>query len=181
MTPPSPAADTPTTATRPFVYIADTPITPSNAERFWTHVDKTGDCWLWTASVDRKGYGQVRVGGTRGRLMRAHRVSYLLVMGRIPDLFACHRCDNPACVRPSHLFFGTALDNVRDMDAKGRRRTVAVRGEAHSNAKLTLNEVRAIRDAISNGEPQRSIANRFSVSPATVNHINTGRLWGHAS
>jgi hypothetical protein len=166
---------------KPLVYVADTPITPRNAKRFWTHVDRTGECWLWTASLDGKGYGQFRVGGNRGRMMRAHRVAYLLVMRCIPDLLACHRCDNRQCVRPSHLFFGTDLDNVRDMDAKGRRRTVTARGEAHANAKLTLEQVQAIKDAICGGETQRSIADRFGVSLSTVNHINTGRRWSYAS
>lgn len=100
--------------------------TPSE-DRFWAKVDKSGDCWVWTASVfrERLGYGKFQTGSNRGesRVAYAHRVSWELHFGPIPNgLFVCHHCDNPPCVRPDHLFLGTAADNVRDMDRKGRDR-----------------------------------------------------------
>lgn len=88
--------------------------------RFWEKVDKRGpdDCWLWTGSADRDGYGRQRV-GNRPRL--AHRVSYALEHGDIPKgLLILHRCDTPACVNPAHLRAGTQQENMAERDAKGR-------------------------------------------------------------
>lgn len=90
-------------------------------ERFWRKVDKSAGpegCWPWTGSRHGFGYGFVSAGGKR---RGAHRVSWELANGPIPDgLSVCHRCDNPPCVNPAHLFLGTVGDNTRDMMAKGR-------------------------------------------------------------
>lgn len=89
----------------------------TNEERFWAKVNKTDGCWLWTASAWR-GYG---IFWADGRRWKAPRYSWALVNGPIPSgLMVCHRCDNPPCVRPSHLFIGTMSDNIRDAYAKGR-------------------------------------------------------------
>jgi hypothetical protein len=89
------------------------------ADRFWSKVDQSGDCWIWTATRSGKGYGQF---GVDGRLVIAHRWAYEAERGSIPPgLFVCHRCDVPACVRPDHLFLGTAKENSEDMVRKGRQ------------------------------------------------------------
>jgi len=89
--------------------------------RFWSKVTKGAGCWEWTASTDHKGYGKLAEGGRQGRTLSAHRVSYELNVGPIPDgLLVLHRCDNPPCVRPDHLFVGTHTDNAQDMAKKGR-------------------------------------------------------------
>ena len=93
----------------------------SVAERFWSKVRRTDGCWLWTASVSKAGgYGLLRVNGAT---RTTHRISWEIAYGPIPvGLSVLHRCDVPACVRPSHLFLGTQQDNLRDMHSKGRGR-----------------------------------------------------------
>jgi len=86
---------------------------------YWAKVDKSSDCWLWTASLVC-GYGSFRF---NGRTHRAHRLSWILQHGAIPSgKHVLHKCDTPACVNPSHLFLGGQLENMRDMVAKGRWR-----------------------------------------------------------
>lgn len=93
-------------------------ITQEIIESFWSKVDKTETCWLWTKSKYRHGYGCFCAMGTRHK---AHRVSYEIAYGKIKDgLFVCHKCDNPSCVNPDHLFLGTHKDNALDMVNKGR-------------------------------------------------------------
>jgi hypothetical protein len=102
-----------------------TPVRPLE-DRFWEKVDKSGDCWLWTGARDQHGYGSLSVaheGRERRRSVpvKASRVSWQIHNGPIPaGMWVLHRCDNPPCVRPDHLFLGTQLDNMRDASAKGR-------------------------------------------------------------
>ena len=87
-------------------------------DRFGTKVQSGSGCWEWTGTRTKRGYGQL---GVSGKTKWAHRVSWEINNGPIPDgLFVCHHCDNPPCVRPSHLFLGTHQDNMRDMAEKGR-------------------------------------------------------------
>ena len=91
------------------------------AIRFWRHVDKSGNCWIWTASRYPNGYGVFGI--SRKSLMSAHRYSWTLANGEIPPgICVLHRCDVRTCVRPDHLFLGTQQDNLADMTEKGRRR-----------------------------------------------------------
>lgn len=162
-------------------------LTQKDVERFWEKVDKTQACWNWTASTDRKGYGQImfhRAG--KHHLRRAHRVAYEMLYGPLPDLpgvhGACvlHRCDNPKCVNPEHLFVGTSDDNVKDMDAKGRRKVGVRFGSDHPRSVLDEDKVREIaRLHYDEGISQKSLATMFGVCHSTINHIFTGRLWAH--
>ena len=86
-------------------------------DKFWSKVDKVGECWEWQGSMTSTGYGDFRANGVR---MRAHRMSWTLYYGAKPKKFICHTCDNPKCVKPDHLFEGTAKDNSQDMVKKGR-------------------------------------------------------------
>lgn len=97
-------------------------------QNWWSKVDKPDDaCWPWNAGTDDDGYGKfaVGLGGHRQRHIRAHRFAYETFVGLIPDgMVVCHRCDNPPCVRPDHLFLGTPLDNNADKVSKGRHARV---------------------------------------------------------
>lgn len=94
------------------------------ANRFWSKVDKSGECWTWMRSTHRGGYGSFTVFRDGSfKKVRAPRMAYELTHGTIdPSLVICHKCDNPRCVRPDHLLLGTQDDNLKDMSAKGRGR-----------------------------------------------------------
>lgn len=142
-------------------------------ERFWEKVHKTDGCWLWTASLDNHGYGQIQRSREQHPI-RAHIYSYELHYGSIPaGLCVCHRCDIPACIRPDHLFLGTHTDNLKDSASKGRMH----RGERTGNAKLTNKEVIEIKSLLANHVPQKVIAKKFKVSHANICAINTGYSW----
>jgi HNH endonuclease len=90
------------------------------AETFWEKVDKSGECWVWTRNSDKNGYGLVR---WHGKYVKAHRLAYRLATGVDPaGMYVCHKCDNPPCVRPDHLFLGDNQINQKDSVEKGRNR-----------------------------------------------------------
>lgn len=140
------------------------------SEKFWRKVNKKSgkECWEWTASKFRRGYGQLSHGQKN---LKAHRVSYVLHFGNIPDgKLVCHRCDNPSCVNPEHLFLGSQFDNVKDQIAKGRRHDV--RGEKNGMAKLTEKEVNKIRKEYKLGKvSQYFLAAKFGVSQGHISEI----------
>lgn len=142
--------------------------------RFEQYFDRreSDECWPWKAGRSSTGYGKFSV---NGRATPAHRVSYTLYKGSIPDgLLIRHTCDNKPCVNPNHLLTGTSLDNSRD----AVERNLIPRGEAQGRAKLTLRQVEEIR-AILRGphESNRAIGARFGVSKATIQRISAGRMW----
>lgn len=142
---------------------------------FFDKVNKTNGCWLWTASRNGDGYGMMVF---RGRGRGAHRVSWVLHYGEIPDgLRVLHKCDNPPCVNPEHLFLGTQLDNVRDCMAKNRDRKNPRKGASHPNAKLTENDVWEIRRMLSHGLMHKTIAQKFGLRRQSIGDIANGRNW----
>lgn len=150
-------------------------------KRFWAKVERRGptDCWPWRGSVKKNGYGQI--GGEpegsilRGKKLYAHRVAYKLARGPIPNgLHVLHRCDNPACANPAHLFLGTHQDNMADMVAKRRH----VHGDRQPNRKLDQHRVRAIRWlALHDPAPHHVLAHEFSVSASNVDFIVRRLTW----
>jgi hypothetical protein len=135
------------------------------ADRFWSHVEKLADndaCWLWRASMGRGGYGQITVHLATGkRPVLAHRISWELAHGPVPGtLWVLHRCDNPRCVNPAHLFLGTAADNAADMAIKRR-----------STARIPDEVVRLVRRARDEGISQPEVARRYGVSEPWVNAV----------
>lgn len=136
-------------------------------------IDLQTGCWLWTGARLAQGYGLIK--RKDGAQLRAHRVAYALAYGPIPDgLQVCHRCDNPRCVRPGHLFLGTAQDNANDMVAKGS--SARLNGERNGAARLSQQDVEAIRsDASTYGQ----LAKRFGVSPSAIGFIKRRQRWTH--
>jgi hypothetical protein len=142
---------------------------------FWAKVDRSGECWDWTAALDIGGYGVFNIGA---RMARAHRVSWVLENGPLPEgSTVLHRCDNRRCVRPKHLYLGTMRENVADMDARGRRGHgwhPTRKGQEHQAARLSDETVAAIRAAMAAGGKQRHVAARFGVSHTYVGMLVRG-------
>lgn len=135
-------------------------------KRFWDKVEVKGpdDCWEWQAALNNKGYGSFRV---EGAIHPAHRASYLLNVGEIPEgMVVRHKCDNRACVNPAHLELGTPTDNNRDMVNRGRR-----------EYKLTIDQVRTIRKRLAEGVLGKQLAEEYGVSFGLISHIKNNRTW----
>jgi hypothetical protein len=149
-------------------------ITEKDKERFLSKVDRTGECWEWMASRDCDGYGRFSI---RHKMYKANRVAFFIEKGPIPDgMCVCHYCDNPSCVRPSHLFAGTISDNMIDMHRKGRKPEF---GEHNGHAKLSTSDVLKIRQLAAIGKSSYAIAVGFPVSPTTIQYIVRRELWKH--
>lgn len=146
----------------------------SKEERFWLKkVDKSGDCWVWTGTRDKFGYGRFFL--TAKQRIMAHRFSYELAFGQIPaDLYVLHRCDNPPCVNPDHLFLGTYADNSADMISKGR----SLRGEANRSSKLSELQVIEMRELHKKGGITfKELGDIYGISQSTACQIVNKTYW----
>lgn len=144
--------------------------------RFCAKIRIGPKCWEWqgrpTGNIKYGGYGCIRLNQVP---FLSHRVAYKLHTGIDPgDLLVCHKCDNPICCRPSHLFLGTQAQNLEDMYKK-RRQNIA-RGIRHSQAKLTESDIRKIRASSRTG---RQLAKQFKMSPAAISNILNRNTWKH--
>lgn len=194
-------------------------LTPADVERFWRKVNKNGPimpnmetpCWQWMTGKSDSGYGSFAAGG---RTLKTHRIAWTLAKGQIPHdgsahgICVCHRCDNPLCVNPAHLFLGAHIDNMRDMGEKGRKvvargdkhhsrlrpermargdrngaRTHPERvrcGDEHVSAKLTAEKVLAIRTLHAAGGVSKSeLGRQFDVSHNLIGYIIRRKIWKH--
>lgn len=146
--------------------------------RFWRQVDKKSDneCWIWSGTKNKKGYGCIiKDDGSRKRHL-AHRASYIINKGEIPDgLYVLHSCDNPSCVNPNHLRVGTQSENIKEAFDKGRKVQPILFGEKNPKSKLTIEQVKFIK-----ANPQlghKHIADMFCLSPNCIRGVRIGRTW----
>lgn len=156
-------------------------ITINGIAKFWSKVNRgeADDCWEWQGSRTGRGYGTIRLGG---KSYGAHRLAWEIAHGELPkELCVCHRCDNPPCCNPAHLFAGTYRDNSQDALAKGRLNITSLpvlRGNRSPNAKLTEAQVRMIRRS---PEPAKTISVAYGVSHQTIYLIRNRRIWQHVA
>ncbi len=145
------------------------------SERFHNLYKKMpSGCWFWLGYLRPAGYGMITDDG--GTAQYAHRFSWILHFGLIPiNLFVCHKCDNPRCVNPEHLFLGSAQDNLDDMVKKGR----SVKGIMQWEAKLDENKVIEIRELATKGSSHTELSLRFGISRRQINNVVKRRAWRH--
>ena len=149
----------------------------SLGERFWEKVNCDGPtqphmetrCWEWEGAKDRGGYG---IFNADGSARRAHRLSLSFGLGRMPGGHVLHKCDNPACVRPSHLMEGDHEENMRQRTERGR----TSKGEGHTATKLTAEQVLAIR---SSSLTYRVLAKQYGVALSLISYIKNRKSWAH--
>ncbi len=142
------------------------------AERFIEKVEITDSCWVWRGAVNANGYGSMWNGE---KPETASRLSYRLFVGAIGEnQFVCHHCDNPMCVKPSHLFLGTHLENMRDRGLKGR--SAKLSGTLNPMAKLTEQQARDIKLS---SKPIADLRALYGVSGSVISNIRKGKTWKH--
>lgn len=168
-------------------------LTSTDRERFWSKVAilSTDQCWLWKAGLTSGGYGFFNVG--KYNQYRSHRLAYYFTHGEDPGkLMVCHRCDNPPCCNPYHLFLGTHQDNVADRVLKGRtacgerngsrKHPESIsRGSARPLAKLTESKIVTIREQLCSGIPVKTLAAVFGVSQSVIYAIRKREIWKHVT
>jgi len=143
---------------------------------FWDKVTVNGldGCWIWRAGLNSNGYGMVRF---QGKVRSAHRVSYELTHKPIPSgMVVMHSCDNKRCVNPNHLSIGTHMDNIQDMDKKGRGNRVRLPGVRNGRAKLTELDIRSIQGSVESG---KALSKKWGISQTRISLIRNGKVWSH--
>lgn len=148
---------------------ADRGFQGTSEERYERSVTRGDGCWGWSGSTNERGYGRIGV-------RYAHRISWEIHRGPIPSgLWVLHRCDNPPCTNPDHLFLGTHAENMADANAKGR-----LLGSPSKGHKLTREEASEIRCLRASGWTRRQVSERFGIHMDNVTEITSGRMWRDA-
>lgn len=148
----------------------------SDLMRFWSKVDRKNknECWNWESSKNENGYGKFCI---NYKLYKAHRVSYFIKYNKDPrNLLICHKCNNPSCVNPYHLFSGTHKENIEQAVSEGRSRII--KGSKNQLAKLQESEVIEIKK-LKGLINKHEVAKRFHVASATIYDIWADRTWSH--
>lgn len=163
--------------------------TSKDIERFWSKVSKSdnpNDCWTWQESTDKNGYGRFKGKKYINNVLvftpiPAHRMAWQIVYGDIPEgLFVCHKCDNPPCCNPNHLFLGTPADNSRDRELKGRsnHKGFSLPGEKNPRHKLTAIQVEEIRNRYAaGGITQQKLGAEYGVAQTVISRIVLFKNW----
>ena len=146
--------------------------------RFEEKVIKSDKCWGWNGHLDKNGYPTLRFGsdGKGFKERRVSRISWLLYRGEIPKgKYLCHKCDNPSCTNPDHLFLASAKENSEDMVKKGRGN----KGLKHGNSKLTEEQVKEIKIMYRDGYKVTLIMEKFDICRVNVHQIGKNKTWKH--
>ena len=134
-------------------------------------------CWNWQGTKDKNGYGVLN---HTKKALKAHRISYEIYYSKpLNQLHCLHKCDNPSCVNPLHLFSGTNLDNVRDKIQKGRCFTGNQKGSKNGFSKLTEKEVIEIRNLYNMGVSKKDLSKKYNVHKSNIHYIVTNKTWIH--
>jgi len=150
--------------------------------RLWAKIEigQQKECWEWKGAKDRLDYGRFSI---NRKMYGAHRTIYGICYGEIPyNLEVCHKCDNPSCCNPSHLFLATHADNMKDMVKKNRQahnNPCFQEGEKHPRSSLTNTDVEIIKLKLKQGFSQTMLSQIFNVGIHTIHYIKTGRTWKH--
>lgn len=139
----------------------------------WSHIVRSDGCWEWIGSKNKYGYGSVRVGSTS---VLSHRAAFFLAVGCLNGDCVCHKCDNPACCNPSHLFLSSHEGNMLDMRKKGRRKGINC-GERNGRAKLDPVEVAHIREKRHKGASLKELSSIYRVGLSTISRVCRGENW----
>ena len=151
--------------------------------RFWSYTKKKSidECWEWNSYKSSGGYGGFYL---HNKQMKAHRVSWIIHNGPIPEtdsngnrICVCHKCDNPSCVNPNHLFLGTDLDNMKDRDNKGRRIPFRPIGNKNGNAVIDIQTIKLAEQMLNDGAKNIDVAKSLNISEALTSNIKNGDHW----